>query len=249
MFEILQELNLSEYEVKIYVTLVKIGTMAAFEISKSTSINRVRVYDKLVTLQNKGLVSSIQEGKKKLYQATSPQKLLDILEEKDQEFEKTKEQLALSISKLNDLQSVSQYDTHVQVFRGREGLKFVLKDVVREKKTLSISFIDDQMIQNILPDFMPQYFREMTGNKIKERVITLRNKEVFEYDKEIAPYAEYRYLDATEFNPTNTLIYGNKVALITWGTPLVVILIENNQVANTYLDAFNHLWRIADKKK
>jgi len=79
---------------------------------------------------------------------------------------------------------------------------------------------------------------------VKEWVITQKKKEVFVFDNKVS---EYRFLDSDQINPTNTIIYGNNVAFVIWGTPITSILIENKQLALTYREHFEYLWGIAKK--
>ena len=52
-------------------------------------------------------------------------------------------------------------------------------------------------------------------------------------------------LEAKQFNPTNTFVYGQNVVLVTWGMPVTAVMIRNNQVAETYREHFQYLWKIA----
>ena len=54
--------------------------------------------------------------------------------------------------------------------------------------------------------------------------------------------------DEKEFNPTNTFVYSNKVAIVSWDVPPTVIRIENKNMSSTYRQHFEHLWRIAKRK-
>ena len=66
---ILKKIGLTDNEIKIYVTLLKIGSSTAYEISQKTGIYRVHVYDKLEQLMDKGLATYVYQGTKKIFQA------------------------------------------------------------------------------------------------------------------------------------------------------------------------------------
>ncbi len=244
----LKKIGLSENEIKIYLTLLKTGAASAYDISKTTNIYRVHIYDKLEQLQTKGLVTTIYKGAKKYFQATSPIKIKQYLEEKKKELEMQEQQIDKILPQLHALTLLPKEDTLVEVFKGNEGLKYVLKDVIKTKKEVLLTGIDDEKYQQALPIFMQQYFRDLKNNKIKERIITAKKKNIFLFDKKLAPTTEYRYLESKQFNPTNTFIYGNNVVIVTWGTPVSAVMIKNKQVAETYRNHFEHLWKIADKK-
>ena len=245
--EALRRIGLTENEVKIYLDLLKAGSSSAYEIGKRTGIYRVHIYDKLEQLMDKGLVTHVYRGAKKFFQATSPEKIKQYLEDKKRELEVQEEAVGTILPELEAMANLPKEDTFVEVFKGNEGLKYFLKDIIKVGKVVLITGIDDQKYQEALPFFMKQYFRDLKKNKIKERVITVKRKGVFLFSKELAPTTDYHFLEATQFNPTNTFIYGNKVVIVTWGSPVTAVMIKNNEVADTYRSHFEHLWKVASK--
>lgn len=244
----LKDIGLTENEIKIYITLLKAGALTAYELSQKTGIYRVHIYDKLEKLMEKGLATQVYKGAKKFFQATHPSKIKDYLEEKRKEIELKEEKIDEILPQLEKFMAAPTEDTKVEIFKGKEGLKYFLKDIIRNKKEVLITGIDDARYNEELSYFMPQYFRDLKKNKIRERVITIKKKGVFLFDKKEASTTEYRYLEAKNFNPTNNFIYGNKVVIVSWGTPITAIMIENKEIAKTYSMHFEHLWKIADKK-
>ncbi len=246
--EVLRKIGLTENEIKIYIDLLKSGTSTSYEISKRTNIYRVHVYDKLEQLMNKGLATYVYKGAKKFFQATNPSKIKQYLEDKKRELELQEEDVNSILPELEAMTNLPKEDTIVEVFKGNEGLKYFLKDIVKTNKEVLITGIDDQKYQETLPIFMKQYFRDLKNKGIKERVISVKRKGVFLFDKELAPTTTYRFLEATQFNPTNTFVYGNKTVIVTWGTPVTAVMIKNNEIAETYRNYFEHLWKIAEKQ-
>ena len=247
-FEILREIGLSENEIKIYLELLKKGSNSAYELGKLTGIYRPHVYDKLEQLMNKGLVTHIYKGAKKYFQATGPEKIKQILENRKNEIETQENALDKVLPELEAMSNLTREDTYVEVFKGKEGLKYFLKDIIKTGQDVLVSGIDDQKYQNALPIFMKQYFRDLKNNKIKEKVITMKKKQVFLFDKKTSPTTEYRFLEEKQFNPTNTFIYGDKIVIVVWGTPITATMIKNKNVAETYKNHFNQLWNIASEQ-
>ncbi len=243
----LRNIGLTDNEIKIYIDLLKSGSSTAYEISKRTGIYRVHIYDKLEQLMNKGLVTHIYRGAKKYFQATSPVKIKQYLEEKKKEVQLQEDAVDSILPELEAMANLPREDTFVEVFKGNEGLKYFLKDIIKAGEEVLITGIDDQKYQEALPIFMQQYFRDLKRNKIKERVLTSKRKGIFLFDKIVAPTTEYKFLEEKQFNPTNTFIYGTKVVIVTWGSPVTAVMIKNNGIAQTYRNHFEHLWKIASK--
>jgi sugar-specific transcriptional regulator TrmB len=244
---ILKQIGLTENEIKIYLILLKTGLSTAYEIGKKTGIYRVHVYDKVEQLMDKGLVTHVYKGAKKYFQATNPEKIKQYLEDKKKELDLQEQEVDTLLPDLVAMTKLPREDTKVEVFKGKEGLKYFLKDIIKTKQEVLITGIDDAKYDEALSIFMQQYFRDLRNCGIKERVITLKKHGVFMFKKETAPTTHYKFLGEEQFNPTNTFVYGNKVVIVSWGTPITCVMIENKGLADTYRGNFEHLWKIAEE--
>ena len=128
--EILRKIGLTDNEIKIYLSLLKSGSRTAYQIAKDTGIYRVHVYDKLEQLMNKGLVNYVYKGAKKHFQATHPTKIQQFLEDKKKQIELQEQEVNIILPKLEALTNLPREDTFVEVFKGKEGLKYFLKDIL-----------------------------------------------------------------------------------------------------------------------
>jgi len=245
--QVLKSIGLSENEIKIYITLLKGGSATAYELSQRTGIYRTHIYDKLEQLMKKGLVSHNYQAAKKYFQAASPKKIKDYIDGKKKELEIKEKQINDLLPQLEAMVKLPEEDTRVEVFKGREGLKYFLKDIIKTKKEVLVTGIDDSKYNEALPIFMEQYFRDLRLKKIPERIITIEKKKAFTFNKKTAPSTKYRFLDEKQFNPTNTFIYGDKVVIVSWGTPATATMIKNKGMAATYRSHFEILWKAAKK--
>ena len=89
--ESLAKLGLSPNESKCYLALLKLGSASANEISRKSGIHRVSVYDALRGLHEKGLVSQITKENKLLFEAGNPEKIMEIIREKEAELQNAKQ--------------------------------------------------------------------------------------------------------------------------------------------------------------
>ncbi|MDW7977199.1 MAG: helix-turn-helix domain-containing protein, partial [Candidatus Caldarchaeum sp.] len=74
----LQELGLTEYEVRAYVALVENGPMTASELSETKQIPYSKVYEVLGSLAEKGFIES-QQGRPAKYFPKSPATAIESL--------------------------------------------------------------------------------------------------------------------------------------------------------------------------
>jgi len=233
--EILLEVGLTNGEAKIYLALTKLGSSAVSEIAKETKLHRTAIYDFIERLIHKGLVNYVIKNNVRYYKNTEPIKLIELLKDKEHLVEGI-------IPTLETLSKFNKEDVKVEVYRGKEGIKTILNDIIRTKKECLNFGIDDNSFQKTLGPFLDNYFIRTKEAKIKERIITYQGTPFVYTHKHMT----YRYIPKEFFNPTATEIYGNKVAIIIW-EPLIIILIENEQLADSYRKHFEMLWMLASK--
>lgn len=231
----LHQIGLSEGETAVYLALLKLGSSPVSKIKEETRLHRTTIYDFLEKLLTKGLVNYVVMGGVKFFKATHPNKLKDYVKEK----ENVVEEILPSLIKQTGLQ---KDELSVEVYKGVEGLKTLLKDVLREGKDFVSFGVDESMFKEKIGSFMDWYFKEEKRMGFKERLLT-RDDVDFVYDY---PTAIYRYLPKESFNPTPTFVWGDNIGILIW-EPFSVIRIKNSALADSYRKYFELLWRQAKK--
>src|SRR3989344_5501985 len=158
-YQPLTKVGLSDAEAQIYYTVLKLGNATVKEIAKSSGFHRTNIYDVLEKLKGKGLITFYLLGKITIYKAADPENLYAYLREK---------QLALD-SLMPDLKKLQESTTEkieVEVFKGREGMKASWRDMIKEQKTMYGFGVRGQL-REYLPDFAPQFYRDMKRHKLK----------------------------------------------------------------------------------
>ena len=119
----MEKAGLSPNEAKCYIALLKIGSASANELSRTSGIHRVSIYDALRGLAEKGLVSQIKEENKQYFQAADPERIREYLIEKVNTIENL-------LPELNKIRK-SEEETTVEVYKGKEGIKSIINDYIR----------------------------------------------------------------------------------------------------------------------
>ena len=83
MIQELEKFGISKNEAKIYLLLLKRGSSKVNEIYEETKIQRTFIYEILNTLLEKGLVSYVIKSGVKFFEASSPEKIREILVESE----------------------------------------------------------------------------------------------------------------------------------------------------------------------
>src|SRR3989344_6870829 len=120
MHQELKEAGLTENEAKVYLALLDLGPSLAGQISRKTGLHRRTVYDVTEMLIKKGLLGYILNNNRRLFQASNPQRILEIIHEKEN-------LLQPFINKLNEKYSKTKEKEETNFYKGKEGLKNIFE--------------------------------------------------------------------------------------------------------------------------
>ncbi len=234
---ILQRQGLELQEAKAYVALLDLGEDTAAKIAEKTGIGRVHMYQILAKLMDKGLVSFVIKNNVKYFIPAKPEVLLKELREKEQELQKILPELKARLE-------LPVQDIKVEVYKGVEGFRTVLKDRIACGGDLYSFGVDEDMFKEKFGTIVEQFFREEKEKGLKEYILT-SEKANFTYGEK---HVEYRFIPDEFFDPTPTAIYKDKVLMVVW-EPLTTILIHNKNLAEAYRKHFLLLWKVAKRKR
>lgn len=231
----LQELGLTKSEAKVYLTLLRMRSGLAGDITKKTGMHRRNVYDALERLVEKGLVGFITQNKRKYFQIKEPERFLEILENKKIAFEKILPKLKLRYEGAKTKQEV-------MIFKGKNGLKTAFDDQIEVGKPIYV-YGASKKYRSVLKYYAYQYKIKRLKKKIKVKIIFDESARGTKRAK--LPLAETRFLPKKFKTITDTIIYGDKVELIIWTEDPFVVMIESKELADSYRNFFNVLWKTA----
>ncbi len=235
-YEMLKKFGLTNTEIKIYITLLKIGQNLASKISHSANVERAVTYHTLEKLIRKGLVSYYIKENRKYFTAADPEKLRDLLREKE-------DALTDILPHLAQLKHQNEQPLAIEVFRGVEGFKTVLEDIIREKQSYYIIGYT-----GLAPTIASFWYLHWQKRRIKCKVM----RYVLAYTGfEHTPALDYalthiRVLPKKIISEpkTSTIIYGkDKVLLFLPLAEFTGIRIKNREVHQSYQEYFDVLWK------
>lgn len=239
--EILRKIGLSEGEIKVYRAVLEIGLSPINKIHEKTGIERRNIYDILNKLIEKGLISYIDENKKRTFQITNPNKLISYLEERKKELDHSKELIEKEIPSIMEKFQSKKYETKAEVFRGIEGIKAIFEDTLNYSETYWIG--GGRYLPKMYPEWFFGWTKKRTQKKVKWKYL-MRHELKKEYKP--LPLEEIKFLPV-EFSgsPTVTAVYGNKVVQFIFGEELFAFAIDSKELAENYKKYFDYLWKIA----
>ena len=231
----MQDLGLTKNESTVYLALLDLGPSMAGQIARRTGLHRRTVYDTTEMLIKKGLIGYIVKNNRRLFEASSPQRFLDIVKEKEARIESFLPEMMSEFAKTKEKQETNFY-------KGKNGLKSVMEDQIETGKEILIIGASP-VAYDILKFYFKWFDKRRKENKIKTKIIFNKLEK-----KPKIPLSDIRYLPQKYSSPLAVNIYGDKVALILWSkeNPLAIV-IRNEEIADGYRTYFELMWKVAKK--
>jgi len=241
--EVLQNLGLAQNEARIYETLLKLGESSVGTISTDAKVHRRNVYDSLNRLIEKGLVFEIIQKNENRYQAVDPKKLSEVLQEKQKNLDKV-------MPELEKLYQGTPHKEEVYIYRGIEGFKNYMRDILRIGKDIHVIGAKAQLNSPSLRSFLP-YFKD----ECKKQGITVFNL----YDAELRDTEHIGFLDETyKFlpegysSPSTVSILDDRVFFFSgisvgnFREDVAFTVIINPEIAEAHRAWFRRMWDCAE---
>jgi len=222
----LKGFGLTEAEITLYLTLLKLGDSTANSLAKHTNTNRTFTYDRLKKLIGTGMVSYLIKDNKKYFVAAQPNHLLSILKEKE-------ERIKAILPELENLRLKESNLPKVEVYSSKKGIRTVLNRFLKEKHEILIHGTIKGFI-NTIGDFFEIWNKRRETEKLKARILTNEDVDV--------PFAELSLLNEEEQSSTTTFSSGNFMAIILWHHTPIGIMMENKEIAENNQAFFDSVW-------
>jgi sugar-specific transcriptional regulator TrmB len=248
LIEELIRFGLSYKEAKVYLSLLEVGTSIVSDIAKKTKTNRSTTYVLLESLVNKGLVSVSEKNKVKLYTPSSPERLIQYLQDSVQKYTQL---VGVAHGILPELKSIYVGvgpKPKVQFFEGLEGIKTAYEDTLTSKEAIR-AYASIESMHNALQDYFPEYYKRRASKKINIRAIFPDTKEARErvkYNKEEMREAMLVSSEHYGFSPEIN-IYDNKIVFMSLVEKFALI-IESRELADALKKAFELSWNEARRQ-
>lgn len=229
--DIIKKAGLSEAQAKIYLALLRRGTLTPAEIAKETGETRTNAYAVLSKMEQMNLVKR-GDSKKVSYEAMHPSVLETLAEKRRRAATKNEEALKSNMSKLLDIFYAHSEKPSVKTFVGYDGVKEVYRDVVNTGETV---YLVRTTKDEAMTDFIMKYRAEMGKKGVKTLGLMPDTKAARAFLK--TGFDDQTLLDRVPMPeddytaPVTMMVYGNKVALVAYGETEMSTIITSPAIA------------------
>ena len=240
--ESLGQLGLDKRQVRIYRALHKLGPASIRDVATEAGINRGSAYETLKQLVTMGLASYLPKGRRRVFQAEDPERLLSLGESRQQALSQAMEDLRRDIIRALKQSRTEFSPGNVRFYEGDDGVELVLRDILDStaaEPERGYAVISTKILREHLYRPFPNFTRQRVERGIRVRVLALGE------GGDEAELAERKWLPGGEDTDASYIaIYPPKVALITLAARNypVVVIIDSAAIASTQQIMFDTLW-------
>ncbi len=241
----LESIGLNKSEIKVYVSLLKIGASSTGPIIKESKTANSKIYEVLDKLIQKGLVCFFVKENVKYYKSTNPKMLLDFLEEKKSAIDKEKDRLNNILPTLIAFSQDKEEEKEALIYTGTRGVKTAFTNLVDELNEgdevhiMGVYDFGDKFIHSAV------YFQKIRANKkIKAKFLINQDAKNIADEFKKYPPVEIRFLPKGTFTPAVFLIYKDKV-IINLAKEMTFFVIKSRSAKEAFDAYFNLLWKTA----
>jgi len=240
--EILSEMGLSQREIAVYKSLLKLSSTTTGPLVKESGVQNSKIYETLEKLIKRGLATFIYRGKIKYFQATNPNNLLSF-------FDNKRKHLQDAVDKLHVMQKRNEPNHQTRVYEGFKAIQsafFEMYDLIGNGSEYCAFPISDQDLEKKeLQLFWSQVFQKRLRMKIRIRSMpNVKTKRIFnKYYKQILKLMQVRYTKQ-EF-PNGVFIFKDYVLSVVWGDNPVAFLVMSRENTDKWQTFFDEQWKNA----
>lgn len=235
--ESLEELGFTHAEAKVYLALLKLGSVKVGRIIEKSGLQSSTTHNTLHSLIERGFVRYIRKGKIRIYQGVEPKLILESYREKEKRFEEC-------LPQLESLHKFREERQDGEIYEGFKGVASMLNELIEDTKPNDSYYffaVDVSGLNEEIQSFFARYDAKRKAKRLD--VKGLARRELKPLFTKRSP--KMRYVDFPI--PSNISICNDKMAFITWGEKPSGILITSKQIIQGEKDFFEELWAHASR--
>lgn len=244
--KILEEIGLTDSEIKVYLALLELGSSKKGPIVKKAGITSSKIYEVIDKLIERGLASYVIKDKVKYFNAAPPSRIKDYLREKEIKLKEQETEIDKLLPSLELKQKLTEKKIDAEVYRGWRGMQTVYNDLLESLKPKEEYFIfgaSRGMDTKKVKSFYTRFNEKVTKKKLRANVIF--NENARGNIPNVEKSGDVKYLDQT--TPAEILVYDNKTAIVLLEKEPLIILIRGESIAKSFKAYFDVMWMVAKK--
>jgi len=249
MYEkVFEQFGFAKNEAIIYEVLLTEGELSVGDVAKKSEVHRRNVYDSLNRLIEKGVVFEIYNQRENHYQAVDPHKFREFIQEREDMLDRV-------MPSLQELYKAVPHKDDVFVYRGPEGWKNYMNDMLQTEETAYFIGAKGMWLDERVKHFFPRFEKEFKAKGMK--FYHLFDHEVKEQCPEIFDHTgkNHRFLPSEYSSGGAIDIFGDRVNILSnakiggFGEDFSFTVIVNKDIADSFRKWFHLMWDLCPEEK
>jgi len=248
LVDYLKQLDLSDVEAKLYLTLLKTGPTSVRDLAQTIDIKRTTAYFYIDQLVEKGLIMKLVKGSKKLVAANEPENLKTLVETKLQQANEIQKSFPDILKMLNSTvsQGTNSNNAEVKYYKGKNGVKKIYEEAL--KATELRSYVNLTEIEKIFPENFALFDNAFKNNQqLMMYEIVEDSPLALERSKSSSQNNRYSYKvfpQDVKLQSTDILISDGNISIIHLKDTIYGLVLHNNELYNNFKILFDFIWEI-----
>ena len=245
---VLERLGLTPGEAKVYVALLSLGSTKTGPLAKEAGVSSSKVYKILDRLQRKGLCGHVVRGGVNYFNAMTPVRILDFLDERQAALERERVLARDVLPELERLSRTGKKAAEATVLEGFRAVTNSVRNFVDELERGDAYYVIGANYGQV--PGLREFFLKHHARRARKGVLLkmLANHDVKGI---LVPsttrLAEIRYLPQYLISNMQIAFYKNKVQISIWTREPKAFLLESDEAVATFRAYFDAFWKIAEK--
>ncbi|MFA6429545.1 MAG: helix-turn-helix domain-containing protein [Patescibacteria group bacterium] len=241
----LMEIGISPKEVEVYLAMLELGPASVQDIAKKAGVNRTTTYVMLEGLQRHGLMSSFEKGKKTMFVAENPQRLVNIISAQVMAVEEKRSHVQSLMPRLLAIFNAIEDKPKVRFFEGEEALSMIRREIVDLRQEIFEVMAVDESMLTIASTRGEERIALNQQGQVRGKIL-MAIKPGCQPMKIGSPHAEVRVFNYEAFPFSGSLeVVGKRIYILTTKSRGLGIVIESQEVATMMRALLEAIWRHA----
>ena len=234
--------GLDEKRAQIYLAALTHGEATAQELASDLKMGRTAIYDNLRVLEERGYITPVLSGKRKVFLPIHPKELF-------KKFENQKQQLKDLLPDFLAIYAAENKKPFVQVYSGPFSAREVYEDILAATKREYVYLSPPQLtLKTVDRKWMEKWVKRRVEKGLKSRSLRVKSKSsdipnVFQDEKKYL--RQIRYLPGYVDLKSSIYIYGNNIGIISTSKENAAFIVFSPDLAFSLKQIFEFLWGVS----
>ncbi len=241
---LLETLGLTKGEVKVYLALNELGEATVGPIGKKSKVSKSKLYDILDRLIEKGLVGYIVKEGIKHFIANNPSLILDYVDQKEQELQKTRREMERIIPQLQLGRVRAECKPVAELYSGWRGITAIRDELMAAYKPdqTFLTMGCPKAANDRLEPYFLTFHKRRQKSKVGMRIIYNADAREYGVLRTRMKKTSVRYLPQQFPSPHWIDIFPEAVMFVLVLKSPLAFVVRDTELANSFRSYFEIMW-------